>query len=121
MKSTALTRAGLAICLMLMAGEAWSQASSGGTQPKVAPESLSTPSQGSGVSDSVITARAKAALLGAKHVNSGDVHVMTKGGVVKLTGHVASEEQKRKAGETVQSLDGVTAVQNDLTVDSSAK
>ncbi|MGN6666094.1 MAG: BON domain-containing protein [Trinickia sp.] len=54
-------------------------------------------------------------------MNSGDVHVMTKGGVVKLTGHVASAQQKQKAGDIVQGLDGVTAVQNELTVAPSAK
>lgn len=115
MKRKALTFAGLGMGFMLAAGGAWAQVSS------VPPESLSTPSHGSGVSDSVITARAKVALLGVGHLNSGDVHVMTKGGVVKLTGRVASAQQKQKAGEVVQGLDGVTAVQNDLTVDPSAK
>lgn len=121
MKLSAWTCAGLGFGLMLAVGAAWSQASSDETQPKVPPHSLSTPPRGSGVSDSVITARAKVALLGAGHLNSGDVHVMTKGGVVRLTGHVASVEQKQKAQDVVQGLDGVTAVQNDLTVDSSAQ
>lgn len=108
---------GLGCSLILAASGAWSQASSSTARPKsVPPESLSTPSKGLGVSDSVLTARAKIALMRADHIDSNDVHVSTSGGVVKLEGHVSTAEQKQKAGDTVQSLDGVTAVQNDLVV-----
>jgi len=54
------------------------------------------------------------------HVDSNNVHVTTAGGVVKLEGHVAAAAQKQAAGDAVQSLDGVTAVQNDLTVEGAA-
>lgn len=118
MKLSALTRAGLGLGLILAAGGAWSQASSGARPP---PHSLSAPSKGSGVSDSVITARAKAALLGASHVKGNDVHVTTQGGVVTLTGHVSSTAEKQKAGDIVQGLNGVTAVQNNLAVSGAEK
>lgn len=114
MKTRAWVNAALA-SLMLAAGGAWSQQSDSPPLRKP-PESLSVPSHGSGVSDTVLTARAKIALLGAAHVDSNDVHVATQGGVVRLTGHVASAEQKQKAGAVVQGLDGIRAVQNELTV-----
>ena len=121
MNIQALTRPGLCLSLMVVATGAWGQASSEATQPKVPPESLSVPSQGSGLSDSVITARAKAALIGADHVHAGDVHVTTTGAVVTLTGHVASAMEKQAAEDTVQRLDGVTAVRNELAVGGAAK
>jgi hypothetical protein len=121
MKIQALTRPGLCLSLLLAAGGAWGQASSEAVPPKRAPESLTVPSQSSGVSDSIITARAKAALMGADHVPSGDVHVTTNGGVVTLRGHVASVVEKQAAQSTVQKLDDVTAVRNDLVVDGTAK
>lgn len=111
---------GLGFSLALMASEAWCQASSTMPRKAVPPESLSTPSRGIGVNDGIITARAKMALLRAVHVDSNNVHVTTAGGVVKLEGHVANAEQKQAAGDAVQSLDGVTAVQNDLTVEGAA-
>lgn len=122
MKLKALAWVGLGTPLMLAAGGAWSQASSG-TMPAqaVPPHSLSVPSQGSGVSDSVITARAKMALLGAKDTDAADVHVTTSGGVVMLTGHVASATQKQKAEDVVRGLDGVTEVHNALAVQGPSK
>lgn len=114
--------AGLGMALVLASGAARPQASSGAMPPKVVPpESLSVPAHGTGVSDSVITARAKMALLRADHVDSGDVHVATSGSVVTLTGHVASAAQKQKADDVVEGLDGVSAVHNELAVRGSSK
>jgi hyperosmotically inducible protein len=87
----------------------------------VPPHSLSVPSQSSAVSDSVITARAKMALLGAHGTDAGSVHVTTNGGVVLLTGHVASATQKQKVDEVVRGLDGVTDVHNELAIQGSSK
>jgi osmotically-inducible protein OsmY len=111
---------GLGFSLTLMANSAWCQASNAMRPKAVPPESLSTPSRGIGVNDGIISARAKTALLRADHVDSNNVHVTTAGGVVKLEGHVAAAAQKQAAGDAVQSLDGVTAVQNDLTVEGAA-
>ena len=122
MKLKALMFAGLCFALSSASGGAWSQASSGAMPPQVVPpESLSVPSQGSGVGDSVITARAKVALLRADDLDTGDVHVSTHGSVVTLSGHVANAAQKRKAGDVVGGLDGVTAVRNELEVKGTAK
>jgi hyperosmotically inducible protein len=123
MKLKAFARIGLGTALMLLAAEgAWAQASSGTMPPKVVPpHSLSVPSQSSGLSDSVITAHAKIALLGAKGTDAGDIHVTTNGGVVMLTGHVASATEKQKAEQVVRGLDGVTEVQNALSVQGSSK
>ena len=121
MKIQALIRPGLCLSFVLAAGGAWGQAGSEAVPPKVAPESLTVPSQSSGLSDSAITARAKAALMSAGHVHASHVHVTTTGGVVTLTGHVAHAAEKQAAGDTVQKLDGVTAVHNALVVDGADK
>ncbi|WP_162878079.1 BON domain-containing protein [Trinickia diaoshuihuensis] len=122
MKRRALMVAGLGFALSLASGGAWSQASSGAMAPQVVPpESLSVPSQGSGVGDSVITARAKMALLRADNLDTGDVHVATHGSIVTLSGHVANAAQKQKAGDVVGGLDGVTAVRNELEVKATSK
>jgi osmotically-inducible protein OsmY len=98
------------------------QPGSGAMPPGTAPpESLSVPTQNSGTADTILTARAKAALVGASGVDSGDVHVTTTRGVVRLTGRVPTRAQRDKAGQAVQSLDGVNAVQNDLIVGGPAK
>lgn len=121
MKIQALTRPGLCLSFMLAASGAWGQPSSGAAPPKVAPESLTVPSQSSGLSDSIITARAKAALMGTDHVHASNVHVTTTGGVVTLTGQVAEAAERQAAEDAVQRLDGVTAVHNQLMVRSTAK
>jgi len=116
-KSAAIAAGGI-----LASGATLAQPSSGAMPPGTAPpESLSVPTQSSGTGDTILTARAKAALVGASGVDSGDVHVTTTHGLVRLTGRVATRAQKDKAGQTVQSLDGVNAVQNDLVVGGAAK
>jgi osmotically-inducible protein OsmY len=40
---------------------------------------------------------------------------------VTLTGHVSSAAEKQKAGDIVQGLNGVTAVQNNLAVSGAEK
>lgn len=94
-----------------------------GTMPSgaVPPESMTDPSVASGVSDSIITARAKAALLGTDKVDSGNVHVTTTRGVVTLTGKVADDDEKSRAEQAVQDLDGVVTVNNRLETGAAAR
>lgn len=66
--------------------------------------------------DSWITAKTKIALYADDRVPGTDINIDTKNGAVMLRGKVASADQKRAAEEVAKSVDGVTAVQNDLQV-----
>jgi len=76
---------------------------------------------GSATSDTVITAKAKAALLGAKGVHSSHIKVTTEQGVVTLSGSVPRAEEKARAASVVQGVSGVATVDNALNVDASAR
>jgi len=67
------------------------------------------------IDDGSITARVKTAI--AKDASIGtamNVNVTTYRGVVQLSGFVDSEENRRRAGEIAQGVDGVRSVKNDL-------
>jgi hyperosmotically inducible protein len=68
------------------------------------------------IGDSVITARVKAALVKDAGVQSLDVSVITKRGVVMLSGVVASDKQAQRALEIATAIAGVKAVKSGLTV-----
>lgn len=112
-----LARAG---CAALLATPAFAQQPSQSVPP---PHGLASnaPTAGGTASDSVITAKAKAALLGAKGVHSSHIRVTTERGVVTLAGSVPQAQERDRATRIVQDLDGVTSVNNTLNVDTSAK
>ncbi|WP_369718631.1 molecular chaperone OsmY [Klebsiella quasipneumoniae] len=66
--------------------------------------------------DSTITARVKAALIDHKDINSGDISVKTENKVVTLSGDVASAEQKSQALSVAKAVEGVSQVNDKLTV-----
>lgn len=68
-------------------------------------------------SDTLITAKARAALIGAAGIDSTHIHVSTQGGVVTLTGVVPDRKQKDQATHVVEQLDNVVGVKNSLDVD----
>jgi hyperosmotically inducible protein len=70
------------------------------------------------VSDSVITTKAKAEILGTKDLKSLQISVETHKGIVLLSGFVDSETAKAKAEEVVSKIDGVKSVSNGLVVKS---
>jgi len=72
---------------------------------------------GSPTSDTVITAKAKAALLAAKGVHGTHIKVTTEQGVVTLSGSVPNAEEKARATSAVQGVSGVARVNNTLDVD----
>jgi hyperosmotically inducible periplasmic protein len=78
--------------------------------------SASSESLGEHISDSTITTKAKAQLIGAKDVKASHVHVRTRRGIVSLTGTVPSTADKQRAEEIVQGIDGVRSVSNHLKV-----
>ncbi|MBI0325601.1 BON domain-containing protein [Burkholderia plantarii] len=78
--------------------------------------SSATHSAGAKMRDMTLTTKAKAALVQASGLDSGDVHVSTKDGKVTLTGSVPDESQRPLAIAAVKSVDGVRGVEDQLTI-----
>lgn len=66
--------------------------------------------------DAVITARVRAALLAERGIPSLGIDVDTYEGRVQLRGRLPSPELVSRTGRLVSSIDGVRAVDNNLTV-----
>ncbi len=71
--------------------------------------------------NAVTTSKVKTALALSKHVSAFEINVDTNDGIVTLQGRVPSRETRRIAEEIARDTSGVKQVQNQLTVDSSAK
>ena len=71
---------------------------------------------GNYVSDSVLTAKVKAALLRERGIKSTDVHVETSQGRVLLSGFVDTEEQRSRALRVASKVEGVREVRDGLNV-----
>ncbi len=71
---------------------------------------------GGAIDDSTVTAKVKTALTESKETKAHDITVETRGGVVQLSGFVANEAQKSAATKVAQSVDGVKAVKNSISV-----
>lgn len=71
---------------------------------------------GGAIDDSTVTAKVKTALTESKETKAHDIKVETRGGVVQLSGFVESEAQKSAATKVAQSVEGVKAVKNSLSV-----
>jgi osmotically-inducible protein OsmY len=103
----------------LIGGAPLAQAQSTASSPNTLPPhnlAAGDPSYGGEASDTIITAHAKAALLEAPGIDSGDVHVTTRRGSVTLTGTVPNEAQRAQAASVVLDLTGVVFVANQLKV-----
>lgn len=72
-------------------------------------------STGQYVSSSLTTAKVKAALLNTPNLNSTHISVTTSNGIVRMDGSVDSAIQSQLAEKTVENLDGVDKVENNLT------
>jgi BON domain-containing protein len=70
--------------------------------------------------DSMLTAKAKTALLRNEETKHSTIHVSTESGVVTLSGAVNSKERADQAQEVVAQIDGVKNIRNDLTYPGSA-
>ena len=80
---------------------------------------VSSPSKqsvGMVIDDSIITAKAKAEILGTKQLKSLQISVETRQGDVILSGFVDNEAAKMKAEEVVSKIEGVKSVINGLEV-----
>ena len=68
------------------------------------------------IDDSVITTKAKSALLADTTVKGTDINVETNRGVVSLSGMVDNERQRDRAASIVRGIDGVKSVENKMKV-----
>jgi hyperosmotically inducible protein len=73
-------------------------------------------SLGQKVDDSVITTRVKTALIADPDVKGTVVNVETVNGTVQLSGFVDSPAQISRAADIAKRVDGVTRVENKLSV-----
>lgn len=71
---------------------------------------------GQAMDDSVITTKAKTALLADSGVKGTEIQVETDKGTVVLSGRVENKEQVNRAENIVKSIDGVKTVDNRLKV-----
>ncbi len=67
-------------------------------------------SPGEAVSDSAITTKVKASLLADSVLGATAIDVDTTAGVVSLTGFVTSEQERQRAAQLAQSVEGVKRV-----------
>lgn len=68
------------------------------------------------IDDSVITTKAKSALLADTTVKGTDINVETNRGIVSLSGMVDNDRQRDRAASIVRGIDGVKSVENKMTV-----
>jgi hyperosmotically inducible protein len=74
------------------------------------------PTVGEKLDDETLAVRVKAALVDAVSVKARDIDVDVVAGVVTLSGEVASREEKARAAEIANRVEGVTHVHNRLVV-----
>jgi len=67
-------------------------------------------------SDTAITTKVKAGLVAEPDLSGMQIEVDTKGGVVMLSGVVASKAEADRAAKVAKSIDGVTSVKNTIKV-----
>lgn len=75
---------------------------------------------GRALDDKIITESVEDKLQAEPVYKFSDVDVKTFAGVVQLSGFVSSEEQKRRAGELAQQVQGVSRVVNNITLKETA-
>jgi hyperosmotically inducible protein len=73
-------------------------------------------SAGEVVDASVVTTKVKAALVAEPATKARDITVVTRDGIVQLSGFVDSATEKSTAAEVAQGVNGVKEVRNDLQI-----
>ncbi|MDQ3260797.1 MAG: BON domain-containing protein [Pseudomonadota bacterium] len=73
-------------------------------------------STGRAIDDTAITAKVKSALLADDEVKGLAINVETSAGTVQLAGSAKSDAERQKAEQLAKSVEGVTAVQNNIAV-----
>lgn len=76
---------------------------------------------GAAISDTAITARVKAKLMGEDGLKKSDISVTTTNGVVTLEGTASSSDASQEAAEEARKVEGVKSVYNSLKTPSASK
>jgi hypothetical protein len=109
----------LAALLLLGCGKSAPRSSTGASSPpQTAGQKLdaaTAEAQRAG-GDAALTAKVKAALANEVGLKTLNIDVDSNAGVVTLKGQVDSLDTKKRAQETAQSINGVTWVQNQLSI-----
>jgi len=71
---------------------------------------------GNKVDDGILTTQVKAAFLGDVSIKSLDIAVVTRQGVVQLSGFVNNQDQIDRAIEVAQRIAGVSSVSNEMSI-----
>lgn len=71
---------------------------------------------GNKVDDSIVTTQVKAALLADANIKSLDIAVVTRQGVVQLSGFVNNQIQIERAIEVARGIEGVSRVSNEMSI-----
>jgi len=87
------------------------------TSSATAPER--TASAKEAINDAAITGKVKAAVLAEPGIRSLKINVDTKDGVVTLNGKIDTQEQKDRAMQVAQGVEGVKSVVDNLTLGAS--
>ncbi len=66
--------------------------------------------------DTTITTKVKSKLLLSKETTGTAISVETFKGIVQLSGFVKSEQEKKRAGEIAEAVDGVKKVENKISI-----
>lgn len=66
--------------------------------------------------DTAITTKVKSKLLLSKETTGTAISVETFKGIVQLSGFVKSEQEKKRAGEIAEAVDGVKKVENKISI-----
>jgi hyperosmotically inducible protein len=76
---------------------------------------------GAAISDTVITAKVKAKLMGEEGLKKSEIDVTTTNGVVTLTGSASNSDAKGLAEDMTKSVEGVKSVDNALKTPASSE
>lgn len=68
------------------------------------------------IADSAITSKIKAQLAADDILSGSDIHVVTKNGIVTLSGTVKNKSLRERAEQIASGTDGVKGVTNDIEV-----
>jgi len=77
---------------------------------------MPSPGMGGKFDDSMLTGRVKSALIDHKDVESGQINVETRSGVVQLAGFVRSDDMRARALEVAGRVSGVKRVEDAMLI-----
>jgi len=102
----------------LVAGLSLGTADAASTDTVPQPHSNSV---GAAITDTAITTKVKAKLIGEESLKQSDISVSTTNGVVTLTGSATSSDAKALAAKLAKGVDGVRSVDGDMKTPTSSK